>query len=256
MKNILIIVFSLLIVSTELFGQVGEVSKGARGNKENTRKSSEGSDRGYSGGGGSCVFFFLEIFDVINIIGRGQKDQLAQRFEQPYRVSLKAGLNGGYYNGENTFIFLPSIRGNWGLFSTHFRSNWIQDLTGQFQTLDWQVIQMNIVNTPGFTLRAGTGFSHVKDIDDTYHESTVGFVAHFDERRINPGIEFRWSNDYSTDEVPRFEINTQVDYEIMQSGKFRINVMGGYLYQSYIGDEIGEHIPFHFLQTGINLYFQ
>ena len=58
------------------------------------------------------TFYADEIyhpFQRISEADSGIKDQLAQRFDQPYRVSIEAGLNGGYYNGENTFVFLPSI---------------------------------------------------------------------------------------------------------------------------------------------------
>ena len=234
---------------------MGDVSKGSRSNKERSGGGRGGDEGDRRGGGGSSVFFFVEIFDVISLIGHGQRDQLAKRFDQPYRVSLEAGLHGGYYNKEGTYIFLPSIRGNWGLISTHLRSNRMQDRTGQFQTLDWQVIQLNLVNLPEFTLRTGTGFSHVQDIDDTYHETTVELEGHFNDRKINPFLGFRWSNDYSTDVVPRLEINPRVDFQVMQTGKFRVNLMGGYLFQRYLGESRGDFIPFHFLQTGLNLYF-
>ncbi|MEQ9425262.1 MAG: hypothetical protein RJQ09_12635 [Cyclobacteriaceae bacterium] len=255
MRKIVPLLFAFVIATTSAsLAQVGDVSKGAKGNKEKTRKSSD-SDGDYRGGGGSGVFLFLEIFDVVNLMVSGQKDQLAQRFDQPYRVSLEASLSGGYDNSEGTYLFLPSFRGNWGLFSTALRSNRMQDRTGQFQTLDWQVIQFNFVNLPKFTMRFGQGFSYVQDIDDVYHESTVGFEVHLKERRMNPSLEFRWSNDYSTDVVPRFEVNPSIDFQLMQSGKFKIHAMAGYLFQRYIGEQAGDHVPFHFIQTGLNLYF-
>ena len=244
---ILLLVFSMEAVQA----QVGDVNKGARSNKE---KSSDRTERGGRRGGAN-VFFFIEIFDVISALSRGQKDQLAKRFDQPYRVSLEAGLNGGYYNNEGTFLFLPSIRGNWGLFSTHFRSNLIQDLSGQFQTLDWQVLQLNLVNIPEFTLRTGTGFSHVQDIEDTYHESTVDLEGHFKERKINASLNIRWSNDYTTNEVPRLETGLKGDVQVLRSGKFRVHAMGGYLFQRYLGPEVGNYVRFHFIQSGLNIYF-
>lgn len=252
MKFLLPVILFTLVVSSQGMAQVGDVNKGSRSNKERTRKDSDG-DFGRGGGGG--VFLFLEIFDVISLIGKGQKEQLSRRFDERYRVSLEAGLHGGYYNDEGTFIFLPSFRGNWGLLSTHLRSNRMQDRTGQFQTLDWQVIQFNLVNIPEFTLRTGTGFSHVQDIDDTYHESTVELIGHINNRKINPGLGFRWSNDYQTNEVPRLEVNLNSDFQILQSGKFRVNAMGGYLFQRYLGPEAGDYVRFHFLQAGLNLYF-
>ncbi len=173
----LIITVAIISIGFQGQAQVGEVSKGSRSNKEKTR-SSGSSDGDNRRRGGSGVFFFFEIFDFVNLIGQGQKQQLSKRFDEPYRVSLQAGLQGGYSNKEGTYIFLPSIRGDWGLFSSQLRSNRMQDRTGQFQTLDWQVIQFNLVNMPEFTLRTGTGFSHVQDINDTYHESTVELEGH------------------------------------------------------------------------------
>lgn len=255
MIKIVVIAIIFFIATLQGQAQVGDVSKGSRGNKESSRGSDDSDKDSRRGGGGSGVFFFLDIFDFIHLIGQGQKDQLSKRFDEPYRVSLQAGFNGGYYNKEGTFSFIPSIRGNWGLISTHLRSNSIQDRTGQFQTLDWQVIQFNIVNIPEFTLRAGTGFSYVKDINDTYHESTIEFEGHIHERSINPFLYFRWSNDYNTNDVPRLEISPGVDFKIMQTGKFRVHATAAYLYQRYLGENVGDFVPFHFIQTGLNLYF-
>ncbi len=255
MKKILLIVTILTIANLQSQAQVGDVSKGSRSNKEKARGSGGSSGDPGRGGGGSNIFFFFEIFDFIHLMVQGQKDQLSKRFDEPYRVSLQAGFNGAYYNKEGTYSFIPSIRGNWGLLSTHLRSNTIQDRTGQFQTLDWQVIQFNLVNIPEFTLRAGTGFSYVKDIDDTHHESTVGFEGHINQRSINPFLYFRWSNDYNTNDVPRLEISPGVDFKIMQTGKFRVHATTAYLYQRYLGENVGDFVPFHFIQTGINLYF-
>ena len=255
MKRLFFLTLFIASLGFQSYGQVGDVSKGSRSNKEKTRSSKSGDGGSRRGGGGASVFFFFEIFDFIHLIGDGQRQQLERRFDEPYRVSLEAGLHGGYSNDDGTYIFLPSIRGNWGLISTHLRSNRMQDRTGQFQTLDWQVIQLNLVNLPKFTLRTGTGFSYVQDIDDTYHESTVEFEAHFRERTINPALGFRWSNDYSTNEVPRLEINPKIDYQLMQNGKLRVNVMAGYLYQRYLGETVGDFIPFHFIETGLTLRF-
>lgn len=255
MKKLPIIAIILLLFASQAQAQVGDVSKGSRSNKEKTRKS-DSSDKG-SGrrGGGSSIFLFLDIFDFVSLIGQGQKEQLSKRFDEPYRVSLEAGMHVGYFNKESTYIFTPSFRGNWGLFSTQFRSSWIQDRTGQFQTLDWQVVQLNVVNIPEFTLRVGTGFSYVKDIEDAYHESTVELIGHLNERKVNPFANFRWSNDYQTDAVPRLEINPGVDIRLMETGKFRIHASAGYRYQRYLGEEVGDFIPFHFMETGLKVYF-
>ena len=252
MKFFILILLSW-VLAMDLQAQVGDVTKGSRSNKE--RSKSGDSDKDSGGSSDGAVFLFLEIFDVINLIGHAQGVQLQKRFDQPHRVSLEASLHGGFYNQESTYIFLPSVRGNWGLFSTHIRSNRIQDRTGHFQTLDWQVIQLNIVNLPEFTLRTGTGLSYVKDIDDMYNEWTVELEGHLQNRRINPALNFRWSNDYQTDEIPRLEINPSVDFQVFQTGKLKVSVLASYRFQRYLGVEPDTHLPFHFMESGLKLYF-
>lgn len=232
----------LLCFIVPVSAQVSEVKKLATSNKAGL------SDFGESD---VAAFIFIEFFDdFLWLFSRGQKEALQRRHEEPWLVSLEAGIHGGYYSKETALVTMPSFRANWGLFSSHVRWDRMQDFTGSFRTFDWQVFQLYLVNQPSVGFRMGGGFSQEMDIDQTFPEYTVALELHFKERKINPLFEIRWSQDYDTGQTPRFEFNSRLDYRIASAGKFNVNLSGGLLYQRYYST-----IDFYFLQTGINITF-
>ncbi len=237
------LLFTILLLSfsyTE--AQVGKVKEKAKNDTRSNR-----SNDSYSGSN-SNIFFFIDVINLIPVIINTHKSMLERRAEEPWLVSLDINLQGGYYNTESTSLMLPSIRGNWGLFSTQFRWNNIQDLTGSYKTFDWQVIQFNLLATPKANLRIGTGISYIKDTEEVVNEHFAGLELHFNERQLNPFVDFRWSENYETGSKPRFEINVGTDYRIGTFGNFDVNFMTGFLYQRYYSD-----IDFYFIQSGFNI---
>ncbi|MFY0652952.1 MAG: hypothetical protein JXQ96_13000 [Cyclobacteriaceae bacterium] len=238
----LLLVLLLVLSASQVEAQVSDVKKSSFGS------SSKSSEDNYSYNSGSSVFFFLEIIDIFSLMGQGHKELLSRKEEEPWLVSLEGMMHAGYYGKETATVLAPSIRGNWGLFSTQFRYNQFQDFTGAFPTFDWQVVQLNLVARPQFNLRVGTGFMHEIDNDKSLNEHYLGLDFHFDNRKINPTMEFRWAEDYERGITGRFEWNTRVDYRLMTVGKIDVNLMAGFMYQKYY-----ESVNFYFAQTGINL---
>lgn len=249
-RKISFLIFFLCSTIFFTHAQVGDVKENSR----NDTRSNRSNDDNYSGSG-SGVFLFFDVINFVPLMIDAHKSMLDRRDDEPWLVSIDANLNGGYYTNESTSIALPSIRGNWGLFSTQLRWNRIQDLTGAFKTFDWQIIQFNLVATPKVNFRLGTGISVLKDAgidgdDVTVNEHFAGLELHFNDRQINPMLEFRWSRNYDTGSTPRFEMNVGSDFRIGTFGKFDVNLMGGFLYQKYYSET-----NFYFIQTGINLHF-
>ncbi len=218
------------------------------------KELSESSEKSSSDSFGEGVgYYFAAEFGefFLQSLIFGHREMLARRYDEPWLLSVDVGLHAGYYGHEHATILSPSVRGNWGLFSSQIRYNKFQDFTGSFPTLDWQVIQFNIVAQPKVNFRMGMGFMHEVENDDSFPEHFAGLELHFANRKINPTLEYRWASDYETGRTARTEINTRIDFRIARYGKTSINLMAGFLYQKYY-----EQVNFYFAQTGLtfNLY--
>ena len=236
----------LVLLHLHLFAQVGEVKKKSRENQ--SQKESRNAESGSSGGGEGGDFFISIFAEMFTGLGHAHANMLSRKTEEPWLVSLETNLPFGYYFPEETFLFLPSIRGNWGLFSTQLRYNLIQDKTGFFRTLDWQVIQLNIVARPKVNFWMGTGISYEFDSESTFHDNLAGLALHLKDRTIHPSVEFRFSRDYETATTPRLEVHPKVDFLVSQTRLFDFNLSVGMVFQQYY-----EEVNFFFLQTGLSI---
>jgi hypothetical protein len=153
MKTLLKLLIILLPIVS--FAQVDQIKSGSTSH----RSSSSGGSGRNDGYGSSFVgnFFFNLAFNLIIV---EQQKKLQQRQDIPTLVSLDviaqvAAQPSSYY------IINPRIRGNWGLFSTDYRMNYIieeaADGVKHVRTNDWQVLELNLVTTPDFTFRLGAG---------------------------------------------------------------------------------------------------
>ena len=245
-KISILLLLTGIITLNEVSGQISEI-------KELSKASKSLSSEVFSGGGSDLGFFFADVaFDVfIYSFVDGHRRMMQRRSEEPWLLSLDVDLHGGYYNNENATVLSPSIRGNWGLFSTQFRYNKFQDFTASFPTFDWQILQFNIVAQPGVNFRIGSGFMHEIDNNKSNYEQFLGLELHFNQRKINPVVELRWAEDFETNRTARFEVNTQINWFLARYGRVNVNLMTGFLYQKYYEQE-----NFYFAQAGFtfNIY--
>ncbi|MDN5211525.1 hypothetical protein QQ020_05670 [Fulvivirgaceae bacterium BMA12] len=238
-------VLLIMVSSATCYAQVGEVIEKAKENKSGSSESSNDGD----GDSGSFFFnIFVELtYHTIRGIPIAQREVLSRKYQEPWLVSLETGFSGGYATAHNTVAFLPSIQGNWGIFSSELRMNRLFDATGNFQTIDWQVLVFNLVNREKVRLHLGGGFSHHQKTSETFFEYSTGLKLFFKERSISPSISFRWAPDLEQEINTRFELNTQISKQIMKTDKFAVNVMAGLVYQKYF-----ETTDFYFMQTGVS----
>ena len=215
--------------------------------------SKSGGDSGSSGGGSDVGFYFAVEFTELlaNAFIYGHRSILDRKHNEPWLTSLDINLHGGYYGKETATILSPSLRANWGLFSSQVRYNKFQDFTGAFPTFDWQILQFNVIAQPQANLRFGMGFMKELENDQSFYEQFVGLDLHFNNRKINPTLEMRWAEDFEGDRTARFELNSRVNVFLARYGKVNINLMAGFLYQKYY-----EQVNFYFAQTGLtfNIY--
>lgn len=247
MNKIFIAFILAFTMSSNAFGQVGKIIQELGEARSTERNSSSGSMDGTS------EWIVLEGFRLIGIgIYELQTYVLSTRNEHPEIVSLEGFLQGGYYWKYNAILLNPQIRANWGAFSTEFRQQTINDNTGYLNTLDWQILKLNIPIYP-VMLNGGMGFSHIDIADQTFFEYTLGAQSRFLKERLCTEAVYRSADGNRTSFRKEFKITC--DYEIKNKqvrnrGSFRISPSLGFVYQNYYG----KFNQYYFL-AGLNIRY-
>ncbi len=223
-----------LLVCVIAHAQVGDI-KGA----SSSNKSGGGSDRGRSGGSGAGAVYFFVDFAVRSIVP-WQINTLQKRGEVPNVLSLEVFAQAGI-QPSSYYIFNPRVRGNWGIFLTDFRMNYmIEDKLGgpvDLRTDDWQVLGLNIVNTKMVTARISTGIMHEAFGDgNMFSESVAGISVMRPDQKIGGMGEFRWSRDYSTGATPRLEASLAVQRKLFDHKSIHMFATGGVMFQRYYSE--------------------
>jgi hypothetical protein len=216
----------ILFVSTQLFAQVGDIKQAS---STNTR-----ADFGRGSGGGSC-FVDIGLYMLTGGI-RYHKDLMQNKEEVFQMVSINAKANIGSMPGYNT-MFIPQIRGNWGLFSTDIRNFFIfeQDANASdsYSTLDWQIIQLNLVQIKDFNLRIGTGISYERFSEKVYNENSLAMDGFLNNNKYTIGGEIRYAHDYFTRNIYRMEGNIAAGIRFLEMKNQKAYFNMGLLYQNY-----------------------
>lgn len=219
-------------VASSLCAQVSEIKSAS---ESNSSKSGSGNSDSGSGGVGGGGFFLDFMFDVF--IG-GQVTKLRNDRERyPSMVSLDVMFQGAV-KPSSYYILWPRIRGNWGLFSTDFRMNYLieEGIDGyvHIRTNDWQVLQLNLVTSRFFTFRLGTGFMQEAFGDKrNFSESAFMLFVHAPDQTKSLGFEYRFSKDWNTGANPRREFSVQYQHQLFEAGKLHAYATVGGVYQKY-----------------------
>ncbi|MEM9324450.1 MAG: hypothetical protein AAGA85_02295 [Bacteroidota bacterium] len=247
MKSLLTAIpfFTLLIA----YGQVGEVKERARDFKQVGRSGSSESRSSSGGSDGFSELFIAEAaWAVLQLpiegLIQGQTYQLQRRHDEPWRISLEMSVTGGFDPGKEVTLLAPTVRGNWGLFSTQLRYNRVFDQTGTLSTWDWQILQFNIANTEHVRLVGGVGFSHEVEIDQRHFEGLGELSVFLADRKFVPTAIFRWSGNG----VPRKDFSALVSYRPHghRDGP-TTSFEFGYQHQNWYG------IQFNFIRMGLGI---
>ncbi len=198
-------------------------------------------------GGGSGINFVFDIFLDFFLFGYDYHiHQLNRKPEIPEVISLELMPHIGF--GKNASIFIaPRVRGNWGLLSTDFRYSRLA-ADGNLATLDWQILNLNVVNEKAATLRIGTGFMHEYYLGSTFNEHLFGLDIRWDkERRIKSTVEFRIARDYGDFITRRTEFNARLNYKVIDLGRIHGHLNAGFIYQRW-----NEQTNVWIVQSGMN----
>lgn len=230
-----ICVFLLIVYcGAELVAQVDEIKSASSSNSSGkSGKGDSGSFDDDDDGGGGIFFDFL-----FGGIAEWQGFKLQDNRERyPSMVSLDVMFQGAV-KPSSYYIIWPRIRGNWGLFSTDFRMNYLIEEAAEgykhIRTNDWQVIQLNLVTSPFFTFRFGTGFmQEAFNTKEMFSESAFLLAVHAPDQTKSINFEYRFAIDFDTDVNPRNEFGVYYQHQLFSSGKLHGYASMGGVYQKY-----------------------
>jgi hypothetical protein len=216
-----------------LVAQVDEIKGASSNNSSRSSGKSDGGSYDSDDDGGGVFFDFL-----FGGIAEAQSFKLQSNRERyPAMVSLDVMFQGAV-KPSSYYMIWPRIRGNWGLFSTDFRMNYLIEESAEgyihIRTNDWQVIQLNLITSRFFTLRAGTGFmQEAFNTKEMFSESAFLFNIHAPDQTKTLGFEYRFSKDWDTGANPRREFSVQYQHQLFNTGILHGYATVGGVYQKY-----------------------
>lgn len=225
-----------LLCLSNVYAQVDEIKSASSSSRSG--KSGSGDSGGYEydedSAGGAGVFFDFLFGGLIR--SHGEKLN-ADRERYPSMVSFDVMLQGAV-KPASYYILWPRIRGNWGLFSTDFRMNYLieDDVEGfkHIRTNDWQVLQLNLITSQFITFRVGTGFmQEAFNTKEMFSESAFMFGIHAPDQSKSINFEFRFAVDLELDVNPRNEFSAYYQHQLFHSGKLHGYATVGGVYQKY-----------------------
>jgi hypothetical protein len=124
--------------------------------------------------------------------------------------------------------FRPRFRGRSGIFSTDLRYSGLTEerinQTDQYNTLDWQILQIAPINMPEVSWRLGVGLMHEYVTASTFPEFTTSLDIYIGKQKIHIAPEFRYAYDLNVNaEIsPRLEWNGEISYAVVNQRKFKL----------------------------------
>lgn len=226
-----IVATALIFVGFTAAAQVGDIQSASKSNKS-------GFDRGSSASSAGFAYFFVDF--TLRTIVPWQINTLHKRGEVPNVLSLEvygqASIQPSTY-----YVFNPRVRGNWGIFLTDFRMNYmLEEQIGKpadLRTDDWQILGLNVVNTRRVTARISTGIMHEAFGDgNIFNESVAGVSVNSDDQRVGVSGEFRWARDYYTGRNPRLEGSIFLQRKLFDHRTIHLFATGGVSFQRYYNE--------------------
>lgn len=226
---------SLLLAYTLSFGQIDDIKRASEENDQKRKKSVASSYNRDNDTNGS--FFLFDLF--FKVIPSWQRFKLsADRSRYPSLVSFETMAQGAAHPEELYFLW-PRIRGNWGIFSTDYRMNYLIEEVSDgsythIRTNDWQILQLNIITSRFLTLRVGNGI--LKEAfggGATFYEWSVLMGIHNRRQTNMVWLEYRQAHDFRTGALPRLELTAQYQHLLFNVKWLHGLASAGVVYQNY-----------------------
>ena len=251
-KNLLFILFTLIVSLSE--GQVREIKSNIQTDKKEVsirpRHSSASSNAvsysapNFEDGIAEFLvgsFFYYTFYSAYLGAHQAQGYMQDRREFHPETFSLQGSILGGFDFPHKATTLASSVRGNWGIFASDMRYLHTNDVTGNLNVWDWQILLLRFP-IRNIKLEYGIGFSHIFNPSKTYFEQSTGVDYCFLYRRATLQAGYRWTAKTKIGERFREELSLQVDYEIAHSSLFRFSPSIGFTRQN------------HFATTHFNLF--
>jgi hypothetical protein len=224
----------LMLACSAATAQVGNVKDASSSNRS----------RGFEGVGRSGSLGVGTFYMFANVTVRGfavwQSHVLQHKGEVPNVFSLEV-FGQAAIQPSTYYIFNPRIRGNWGIFLTDFRMNYmVEEKIGapeDLRTDDWQIVGLNLVNTRNVTLRLSTGIMReVFGEGAVFSETVFGLNIMSDNQSIGGMGEFRWVKDRFTINSPRIEASIGIQKKLFDHNHIHMFATGGAVFQRYYNE--------------------
>lgn len=246
MKKAGITIF-LCLMYAFLHAQVGQIKSSS--DKNSDRAGSRSSSEGSSSSGELCSDMCASgCFDIAIsvLINQGfvlHSHYLDRRKELPRIVSLEIQPHIGYYPA-GSYLVLPGIRGNWGLFGFAYRHYALIDYSpvlgaDVYKTNDFQFL-LNFYPGDKVSFYFGTGGMYENYSKTLFNESILGLRGYLKNEQFVLNAEGRIATDYSSTATPRLETSLKADWLITRASFGMVYVTAGGMYQNfYSKTEIG-----------------
>ena len=166
-----------------------------------------------------------------------------------FNIGLQYGGVPGLYQS-----YRPRMRLRMGVVSTdvHYGILSEERIGGKdiYETLDWQILQINVINTPELSWRFGAGIMREQFTDSAFPEFLTGVDYYFARRRARLSPEIRMTYDFHPESEikPRQEINAELSYAVINQEKFKMHLGINALYAKYY-----EEVDIWTLGAGVRL---
>lgn len=203
-------------------------------------------DGGASCSGDEC----LALWYIFAGIVEHHQSAMERELVMPWITGAELRPTFGFMPRENALIYQPEVRLNYGVLGTQFRVSLLEDNTGRYETLDWQLLTLNFYMGNHVIMRYGNGFMTEEVTGNTYYETSLALEGHSNNNKYFPSIEYRLALDGQTSKSPRQELNARFQYLMFEKGILHTHVNVGYQFQRYYNT-----VNFHFAQVGLNIGF-
>ena len=188
------------------------------------------------------VFFEIPFQGIVAI----HDHQINNNRGENWNAKLEVAVSGGINYNKIAYTNQQMLRFTHGIYSFQVRRTDLSDITGDFDTYDFQFLQLNLFNNDYFRWLVGFGVSYEPASRNQLAEWTTELQLRLFDSRIVPQAAFRVSdNGY-----PRTEFSSYLEYRPFRDRKFELSMFGGYEYRDMYG------LPFKFVNAGLKFYIK
>jgi hypothetical protein len=187
-------------------------------------------------GSEGCTDFFSGCLGPIDDLIKYQT-RLVENKDNPMATSIEL-MPHVAYGSMQILSYIPRIRVNYGLLSSDFRITSLNDMSpaegGTYNTFDWQIVQINLLNYKHFGFYFGGGLmsEHTSNTVHDFVEVSAGFLLR-EFGNWSGALEWRSAEGEPSPVIVRTEWGARVNYTFLNKKPLFVNLTAGTIYQRY-----------------------